>query len=244
MIRYVDISLHVYISISCIPSDRWKPNIICLADNFTSTKLYTHLKRVMRHVHRKKNSGLECVIHHSTVVREGEGRKGGTMWEERGPFYHRTARCCFAWNSKRRHFDTFPMRGKTKYAGLCCRPYVKQEIGSGGISRIGCQFILELSQWDHVHCFVVTLQPGDALLVALDTATVHAATPDSIHQLLLILARAGFAPEVFKYTWCFVRGRGGRWRRWIRTRNATMARVLPLIITIAVKVLRIRGFIR
>lgn len=36
-------------------------------------------------------------------------------------------------------------RGETKNGGLRHRPYVKQEIGGGGVPRIGRQFVFEFS---------------------------------------------------------------------------------------------------
>lgn len=48
-------------------------------------------------------------------------------------------------------------RGETKNGGLRRRSHVEQEIGGGGVPRIGRQFVLEFSQWDHVHRLIVAL---------------------------------------------------------------------------------------
>lgn len=167
----------------------------------------------MRYVYRKKNSGLECTIHHSAVVGEYEGRERGGEEGECGKnearFCHRVLAAASLGIPNGDILILNFRRGKTKNGGLRRRPHVEQKIGSGGIPRIGRQFVFEFSQRDHVHRLVVALQPSDALLISPDAATVHATTADSIHQLFLVLVRAGLAPEVLEYTRCFVR-RGRR----------------------------------
>ena len=97
-------------------------------------------------------------------------------------------------------------RGReTKNSSLRRRPHVEQEIRGGGISRIGCQFIFEFSQWDYVYRLIVALQPCDALFISLNAATVHATTADPIHQLFLVFVRAGLASvQVLEYPRWFI----------------------------------------
>lgn len=53
---------------------------------------------------------------HTVREGKGKGRKRVTTWKERGPIC-RIARCCFAGNSKWRHFDT-PDAGEDKVRQL------------------------------------------------------------------------------------------------------------------------------
>jgi len=148
------------------------------------------------------------------------------------------------------------------------RSHVEQKIRGSGISRIRCQFVLELLQRYRVHRFVVAFQPGNGLLVTPDAATIHATTSDFLYRLLLALGVcAGFTPKIPEDARCFLgRGRGRGWRRrggrrrrrgrgggwgesgcgW-RVRDTTFAaRTIRsfVVIAIALEIFRVRGLVR
>ena len=164
----------------------------------------------MRHVYRKKNLGdLECAIHHSAIIEEGreegEEKKEGKYGKNEARFCHHVLVASLGIPNRDILILNFRRGKETKNGGLRRRPHVEQEIRGGGIPRIGCQFVLEFSQWDYVYRLIVALQPCDALFISFNAATVHATTADPIHQLFLILVRAGFASvQVLKSTRWFV----------------------------------------
>lgn len=156
----------------------------------------------MRCVYGKKNSDEIWNVRYITAQsvggnREGRRGRGANVGRNEARFCHRVLAAASLGIPNGDILILNFRREETRARGrrLRRRPHVEQEIGGGGIPRVGRQFVLEFSQRDHMHRLVIALQPSDALFVSPDAATIHAATADPIYQLLLVLARAGLAPE-------------------------------------------------